>query len=84
MPKGVTCRELIEFLDDYVSNQLAPEMRQAFERHLNICKHCRDYLTTYRETIVLARGAMRDDDADRALEIPAELVQAILAARALA
>jgi anti-sigma factor RsiW len=82
MKTAITCRELIEFLDDYVADRLASNVRERFESHLSVCRHCWDYLATYRETIALARGAMRSETADAAAALPDELVRAILAARA--
>jgi anti-sigma factor RsiW len=76
----VTCRELDGFLLDYVSGELAEDVRKEFESHLEICDACEDYLRTYRETIRLGRAAYRDPDAPIG-PMPEGLVQAILAAR---
>ena len=75
----LVCEEVLEFLHDYLAGELAPDRRVEFERHLEGCDSCRAYLSTYRATILLARGAER---ARRlADEMPAELARAILAAR---
>ena len=74
-----TCEDVIGFLDDYVSGDLAPEQRAVFEAHLGRCPYCRDYLATYRDTIALGRG-LADPAQDRAVNgPPAELVEAITA-----
>jgi len=73
----MTCRELDEFLADYVAGELAPAVRAEFERHLAICPTCVTYLDTYRRTIRLARSA---GDAAVGSEVPAELVDSIVAA----
>lgn len=76
----LSCRELIEFLDDYLSGVQSAEVRAEFERHLAVCPYCVDYINTYRATIRLARAAMVDED--RPPEgVPEELIAAILAAR---
>jgi anti-sigma factor RsiW len=76
----MTCRELIGFLDDYVDGGLAPGERLGFEAHLAECPECIGYVRSYRDTIRLSKDAF--DDADpRALGMPDELVNAILAAR---
>lgn len=77
----ITCRELIDLLDDYVAGAQTPVVRAEFERHLAVCRACRDYLQTYRETIRLSRAAMGADDAPAPDGVPPALLKAILAAR---
>ena len=81
MPE-LTCREFIDFLDDYVETRQADIVRGKFERHLEECPDCIEYLKTYKDTISLARGAC---DADPSLptpaDVPEELIQAILNSR---
>jgi len=71
----ITCRELIEFLDAYVANELAAERRHEFDRHLSVCPSCVAYLHSYRETIRLTRAA---DDV--VVDAPSAVIAAILAA----
>lgn len=76
----MTCRELNEFLADYSSGDLLPEVRARFEAHLLHCASCVAYVRSYTQTIRLARASGRD--VERELlpeEIPEELVAAILA-----
>ena len=56
MPE-LTCRELIDFLDDYIEGSQQAGVRTRFEVHLERCPYCVDYLKTYRDTISHARGA---------------------------
>ena len=81
MPE-LTCREFIDFLDDYVEGKQGADVRAKFERHLEDCPHCVDYLKTYRDTISLARDVC---SADPSLpppdDVPEELIQAILNSR---
>lgn len=74
------CRECDEFLVDYVSGDLAPDVLATFELHLSRCRNCRTYLEQYRLTI---RAGKRACEAVRAakVDMPEELIQAILAAR---
>jgi anti-sigma factor RsiW len=51
----ITCRELVEFLHDFVANELAPPRRDDVEQHLRGCLPCHAYCESYRITIVLAR-----------------------------
>jgi anti-sigma factor RsiW len=75
----ITCRELIDFLMDYVNGALPVEQVASFERHLNACPPCREYLQNYRDTIQVAKSACRG--AEPLPQMPEELVRAILAAR---
>ena len=74
----MTCREVADFLADYVSGALAADVRTQFDRHLSVCPNCRAYLVTYRATIELGRRAFAIPEADAQTEVPAELVSAIL------
>lgn len=74
----MTCREVADFLGDYVSGALAPDVRAQFDRHLAVCPNCRVYLATYRASIEVGRRAFANPNADAQSEVPAELVSAIL------
>jgi anti-sigma factor RsiW len=76
----MTCREFIEFLMDYLNDEVPPDERRIFEQHLGVCDACRNYLATYQQSIALAKEAAREQAAPS--EMPAELMKAILAARA--
>jgi anti-sigma factor RsiW len=77
----ITCREFVEFLEEYRTKALPAERRSIFEEHLAICPWCVAYLETYGETIRLGKGAFADPDAPVPEEVPEKLVQAILEAR---
>lgn len=77
----MTCRELIDFIMAYTAGELAPEQRACFDAHLPECPACVDYLRSYRETVQLARGAVRHPDDPLPVDVPEELVRAVLAAR---
>jgi anti-sigma factor RsiW len=79
--RKLSCREVIEFLAAYLDDELAPEERASFETHLSVCPYCVDYLATYRETIRLGKQTLAGGN-EIPKEVPAELVDAILAARA--
>lgn len=76
----MNCRELAEFLSDYVDGELPADVRARFDEHLGECETCRVYLATFRQTLQLAREAHGADDAPTATEMPEALVRAILAA----
>ena len=68
-----TCRELIDFLDDYVEHRLPMARRLMFQAHLAGCRDCRAYLDSYRRTIALARQSGAEP-----APVPEDLVRAIL------
>jgi anti-sigma factor RsiW len=78
-----TCRELTDFLDDYVEGRLSLARRVSFEVHLAMCRDCRRYLASYRRTIALAKnaGAAGSGSEADSPPMPAKLVEAILEAR---
>jgi len=80
----VTCREFADFMMDYLSDELSSESRGQFEHHLTVCANCRNYLTSYEETVKLGKRAFDDEDAPLPADVPEGLVKAILAARRLA
>ena len=74
------CRECDEFLVDYVSGELAPDVLATFELHLSRCRNCRTYLEQYR--VIVKAGQTACEAAKHAkADMPEELIQAILAAR---
>jgi anti-sigma factor RsiW len=75
------CREVVEFLADYVSGELQREQRLAFEEHLEACPECVAYVEGYKETVKLGKAAFSHADESVPDEVPEELVQAILTAR---
>ena len=73
------CRECDEFLVDYVAGELPADVLATFELHLSRCRNCRNYLDQYRAIIKAGKTAC--DIAKQGIQIPEELIQAILAAR---
>lgn len=79
--RELSCREVVEFLAGYLSHELSPPEREAFESHLAECDDCVVYIRQYEQAIRLSRDAYRvADELEEAL--PERLVDAILAARA--
>jgi len=75
----MTCKELIDFLMDYLDGELPGEVRAEFERHVKDCPPCLNYLDSYRTAVELGRKVCEAEDA-LPCEVPEPLVQAILAA----
>jgi anti-sigma factor RsiW len=55
----ITCREVVELLGDFVSDELPPQQRERLEQHLHGCPPCVLYLESYRAIIRLPRQALR-------------------------
>jgi len=73
----MTCREFAEFLDAWLAGTLSAEERAAFDRHLAVCAHCVTYLDGYRRTVDACQRLRAAEQVPP--EVPADLVQAILA-----
>jgi anti-sigma factor RsiW len=73
----MTCREVIEFLLEYLSDELNAEQRVIFEAHLAVCPPCIRYIENYKHTMHMTRIVCRCAEDP----VPDELVRAILAAR---
>ena len=74
----MTCQQLIDFIGRYRDNELSPDERAEFDRHLGVCPSCVAYLKTYEQTVLLAKASA---DEPVPPEVPESLVKAILAAR---
>jgi anti-sigma factor RsiW len=77
---NLTCRELVEFLADYLSGELPAPQRAAFNGHLAECPPCVAYMKSYDTVARLGRLAAAED-APVPPDVPEALVQAILSAR---
>jgi anti-sigma factor RsiW len=77
----MTCREVAEFILDYVDGELPAATREVFQRHLAVCPNCREYIALYLASVEFGRHAFDDDRAAREAGIPDDLVAAILSAR---
>jgi anti-sigma factor RsiW len=51
----ISCRELVELLCDYVSDELPPERRDHVEKHAAQCPSCAAYLQSYTLVIRMTR-----------------------------
>jgi len=66
-PEDITCREIVEIVNDYVEGVLSPDEREAVELHLNLCDGCTDYLEQLRLSIALT-GELPADSLSPELE----------------
>jgi len=70
---GLSCRELVELVTDYLEARLTPAARARFEAHLGECDGCGAYLDQIRQTIRVAGRA-------KAEEVPEQARKALLQA----
>lgn len=73
----MTCKEVNEFLADYLDGKLPWRQRLSFNVHLIICRHCRRYVASYAATVRVTKSLGQAAE----LQVPDELVRAILTAR---
>ena len=71
----MNCREMMDFLYDYVEDELPGCQKRRFETHLAECPECVSYLAAYRTTIGLAQASIKPT----LPAMPEDLAQAILA-----
>ena len=57
---GLSCKELVEIVTDYLEGVLPPRERQRFDAHLAECDGCHTYLAQMQDTIRVT-GALREE-----------------------
>jgi anti-sigma factor RsiW len=77
----IPCREFIDFIGQYLADELSPDERAKFEFHLTHCAPCVRYLHSYKETIRVGKVALAPSNDPVPTDVPEELIRAILAAR---
>ncbi len=77
----MNCQEVIDFLSEYLDGTLPWHRRALFWVHLRVCSDCRNYVASFRRTLVLVRSTARDVTTNQLPAIPRELLQAIQAAK---
>ena len=73
----MNCRDLSGFLEDYFAGELPEPVSAEFSTHLSGCGNCTVFIEQYRQTIVAGRTICTEEET---IEVPAELVEAIVAA----
>jgi anti-sigma factor RsiW len=69
----VVCQQWVELVTAYLDGALPRRVRKAIDRHLRLCRHCREYLAQMRQTIRLT-GELRKED------VPADVLDALVEA----
>ena len=81
MIRWISCKEFVEFLDDYLAGRLAGIQLEEFNDHLSGCPPCVSYMRTYRDSIDLTKIVLAQPADPVPESVPEGLVEAILAAR---
>jgi len=50
----LTCQQIVELITDYLEGQLAPDLKEQFQKHLDGCTECRHYVRQMEHTIRIA------------------------------
>lgn len=74
----MSCKDLVDFLSEYLEGELPLHQRIVFASHLAMCPACRAYMATFKQTVALTKEAAQADDCS---QMPEELIRAIQAAR---
>ena len=77
----ITCKEFEDFVLRYCENELTDRQRSLFERHISICRECREYLVAYQRAMEVSRAAFLSSDDPVPDDVPEDLIKAILKAR---
>lgn len=59
-PAGITCRELVEVITEYLEGSMVPDERARFEAHLDECEGCTRAVEQFRATIS-STGSLTQD-----------------------
>jgi len=74
----MTCREVTEFLADYLEGTLPLRQRWIFKAHLLLCRDCGRYLRSYARAVRLTQSLAEEPPA-HSPEVPQELFEAVMA-----
>ena len=77
----MTCKEFDDFMIDYSGGELSAQQYTRFERHLKMCRSCREYLQAYQHTIKVSQVVFPSPDEPLPADVPEDLIKAILKAR---
>ncbi len=75
------CKECLEFIADYTTGTLPENQRIAFNGHLANCPDCVAYIEGYEQSVKLSHACCCHQEEIETIEIPEQLVIAIIRAR---
>jgi anti-sigma factor RsiW len=65
---GLTCKEIVELVTDYLEGVLPVDMRRRFDQHLSVCHPCVVYLDQMRQTVATLGKLSEDSISQPALD----------------
>jgi anti-sigma factor RsiW len=65
---GLTCKEMVELVTDYLEGALPHDIHARFDRHLTACDPCVVYVEQMRQTIVTLGKLPEDSIPQTALD----------------
>jgi len=78
MPYMLNCRELEDFLDDYIDGNLPASVRRKVYLHLLACGDCRSYISAYKRSIEMGKALCDKLDSEVPEDVPEELITFVL------
>ncbi|MFL5500852.1 MAG: anti-sigma factor family protein [Gemmatimonadaceae bacterium] len=64
---GLTCKEMVELVTDYLEGALPTDVRARFDQHLTVCDPCVVYVDQMRQTIAALGCLPEESISDSAL-----------------
>jgi len=81
METMLTCREFVDFLDEYLEGRLSEDQLSRFNDHLARCPSCVSYTRSYQDTVRRGKSVLPRREEPVPGDVPEDLVRAILAVR---
>jgi hypothetical protein len=76
----VNCREVTELLGEHLDGTLPVFQRLRLRVHVWLCKHCRNYLRSYKTTLRAEKAALIHAPGAASDELPDALARSIIEA----
>jgi hypothetical protein len=57
--RQLNCKNAVSLIADYLAASLAPQVKRAFDEHLEACPDCVAFLQTYRKTIEITGAFLK-------------------------
>ena len=56
-----TCKQITDWVFDYLDDKLSPNVKRDFQQHLRICPDCVKFLDTYKKTVSVIRSVRPEE-----------------------